>query len=104
MKFYLYLLFVAILDLVGMLSAKYFSIKNNYCYLFIPVICFGVAAIFISLLLKFQATPVINMLWVTISTILVAIASYFLFKETLSTTQVLGMLIALIGVIMLEWK
>ncbi len=104
MKFYLYLFCVAILDLIGMLSAKYFSLKNNYSYIIIAVLCFAAAAVFISLLLRYQTTPIINMLWVSVSTVLVTIFSYFLFKETLSIIQVTGMFIALIGVIMLEWK
>lgn len=104
MKFYIYLLIIAILDLIGMMFAKYSSIKNNNTYIIIPIICFAITAFFISLMLKYQPTAVINMLWVTVSTILVAILSYFIFKESLTLMQISGILVALVGIIMIEWK
>lgn len=87
-----------------MMFAKYANIKNNNFYIIIPIVCFSIVAIFISIMTKYQPTAVINMLWVTVSTILVAILSFVIFKENLTMMQIGGILIALIGIIIIEWK
>ncbi|MFA6486265.1 MAG: hypothetical protein WCT40_02775 [Candidatus Magasanikbacteria bacterium] len=104
MKFYLILLALALLDLAGLISAKFWYLKYNPLYMAASILSFALAAIAICLSLKFQGVAIVNIIWMALSTTLVTIAGYYFFKEPIALYQFVGIFIILVGLVIVQWK
>lgn len=103
-KFYLLIATVAFFDLMAVLAGKMSIITGKSYYIFLTVLGFGIAGYFFALTLKYEDVAIVNVIWIAISIILVALMGHFVFKEHLSFTDVLGMVAVLIGVVLLNLK
>ncbi len=104
MKLILYLAAIAVCDLIAIMSAKVWNIKGNNWYLAISILGFALTAVFFALALKYETTAVLNVLWVSISILLVTVFSYFFFKEPISLIQLIGFFVIIVGIILIEHK
>lgn len=102
--YYWYLAGLAILDLVGLTSAKFWYLKGHFFYLAISMACFALAAVMIAFSLRYQGVAIVNIIWMALSAILVTVAGYLIFKEPIALYQFIGILIILFGLIVVQWK
>ena len=104
MKLLIYLILIAICDLLAIMSAKMWSLNGNIWYLIGSMFGFALTALFFALGLKYESTAILNIFWESLSIILVTIFGYIYFKESLSLTQLIGFFIILFGIILVEIK
>ena len=89
---------LAILDTVSLPLAKKSKITGNMYYLIIAMI---VAATQIGIFYKAMGTVslvILNLSWDVISDILVTLYGLFILKESLTTKQLLGVFLSIIGI------
>jgi multidrug transporter EmrE-like cation transporter len=101
-KFYLYIAIINLLDLLAIIAGKMWYLTGRPVYLILCSLGFALAGIFFALSLKFEGAAITNILWISISVILVAIVGYFVFKENINLIQFFGIIAVLIGVVLLN--
>ncbi len=101
-RFYLYIAAINTLDLLAILSAKMWHITGKPYYLVGTALGFAMAGIFFALSLKYEGMAVTNVLWIAISVILVAAMGYFVFKEHITSLQLVGMGCVILGIVFLN--
>lgn len=102
--FIFHIILINLLDLAGIISAKYWSINKNPLLLALTVLLFGLAGFVFAKSLRYEGMAITNVLWVAISVILITIAGYFLFKENIAPIQIAGIIIITIGLVLVNLK
>ncbi len=100
--FLLHIIAINLLDLVGIICAKYWFLTRHPAWLVATVVLFGGAGYVFAKSLRYEGMAIANVLWIAISIILVTIAGYFLFKENISATQFIGMGIIVAGLVVIN--
>lgn len=103
-KFYLLIATIAFFDLLAVLAGKMSIITGKSFYIWLTVLGFGIAGYFFALTLKYEDVAIVNVIWIALSIILVALMGHFFFKEHLTSTDILGMAAVIVGVILLNLK
>ena len=103
-KFYLLIATVAFFDLMAILAGKMSLITGNSFYIALCALGFGIAGYFFALTLKYEDVAIVNVLWIALSIILVALMGHFFFKEHLTSVDILGMAIVMFGVVILNLR
>lgn len=103
-KFYLLIAAINALDLIGVISAKFWSINKNPIFLALTVLGFAGAGFFFALSLKYEGMAVTNILWIALSVILITIVGYFFFKEAITMLQFAGIALITVGLILINLK
>ena len=103
-KFYIYIAMINALDLLAILSGKMWYLKGNPLYLIGCCAGFAGAGFFFALSMKYGDMAIVNVLWIAISIILVALAGVFMFGEYLSIWQWIGMVVVIGGIVLLNVK
>lgn len=101
-KFYLFIVIIAVLDLFAEYSGKLWSMGGKPIYLALTVLGFGTAGFFFALSLKYEGVAIANILWIALTAILVTLMGYFVFKEALSVTNLIGIGVVILGVILIN--
>lgn len=102
--FYLNLLALLVLDLLGLSLAKLWQLHGQPAYLALCVLMYSVAAIFLALTLKFQGAAITNIIWVALSAIGMTIIGYYVFHEPITLWQFVGIGIIIFGLAVIQWK
>ena len=97
--FVIHIAIINLLDLIGIMLAKLWLLHRNPLLILGTVIAFGGAGYVFAKALRYEGMAIANVLWISISVILVTIMGYFIFKENISVTQFIGMGIILAGLI-----
>lgn len=92
------------LDLFGVLAAKYWSITKNPWLLLVTSLLFAGAGFFFARSLRFEGVAIVNIVWITISVVLVTLIGYFFFKEQITPRQLAGIFAILIGLVLVNWR
>lgn len=95
---------ISIFDLVAVYFAKFYSINKNPWFLILTCGFFTIAALFFVRSLQYEGLAIVNILWTSISVILVTISGYFIFKEHITPLQFLGIALTIIGLVLIEIK
>jgi len=103
-KFIVYILLINLMDLIAIISAKYYNITKHPLFLLITVLFFGGAGYFFAKSLKFEGMAIANILWIAISVILISIVGYFFFKEEITPIQIAGILTITVGLVLVNLK
>lgn len=93
-----------VLDLIMALLARFAFDEGSTLALIGSMITIIIAAHFFMKLLKNQVTAILNALWIGLGTVLVTIASYLIFDESITTQQLLAMIIVVIGVALVGYE
>jgi multidrug transporter EmrE-like cation transporter len=91
-------------DLTGTLSAKMWFLHKNPLFLIATFLLFGAAGILFAFSLRYEGMAITNVLWISISVILVTLFGYFLFKENISLLQLAGIFTILVGLTLVNLK
>jgi len=102
--FILLIAIITLLDLAGVLSAKFWSINKNPLLLLATFLFFGGAGLIFARSLRYEGMAITNVLWVALSVIIVTIIGYFIFKEDIAPIQIAGIVIIIIGLILINLK
>jgi multidrug transporter EmrE-like cation transporter len=100
--FVIHIVIINTLDLVGVILAKLWLIHRNPLLILGTMLAFGGAGYVFTKALRYEGMAIVNVLWISISVILVTIMGYFVFKENISITQFIGMGVILVGLILIN--
>lgn len=103
-EFYILIAIVSFLDLLAEYMGKNWALAGRPVYLWATCALFAVAGYFFAHSLKFHGVAIANILWIALTAILITLMGYFVFKEHLSMTNIVGMVVILIGVILVNLK
>lgn len=92
---------IVIIETIGQYFLKKYQKEAKFYFLMIGCVCFVLMAILISRGLHFDKLIVVNMLWAAVSTLVLTAMGWFLFNETLSWVQGLGVAVILLGMFLL---
>lgn len=101
-KSLLYIVILVIVELLTVSSLKHWSITKNNLFLYFGL--FGyivVGGIFSYILYTHSDITIINSLWQVLNVILVSALGLMIYKEKLTTKQIIGVIIAIISTILL---
>ena len=77
--------------------------NNNLLYLYMGVIIYlFVGVTFYYYIKRGESFAVLNTIWQGSNVIIIGLLSYFILKENLSYTQIIGMLITLLGIMLVN--
>jgi multidrug transporter EmrE-like cation transporter len=95
------LLLAAVLEIIGDLAFKWWAETDRWQGLGLGLLVYGVALVLFAALLRRAELAVIFALWVGIATVLLALAGWWLFGETLSLRHLAGLALVVGGIILL---
>jgi len=95
------LLAAATLEIVGDLAFKWWAETNRWPGLAAGLIVYSLALILFALLLRRAELAVIFCLWVGVAAVLLALAGWWLFGESLSLRHLAGLALVIGGVLLL---
>ncbi len=101
MTFISWFLILTALDVFAVLLARYYVEKKKEIFRISSLVFFGLSAYVAVQLMEYASTAVVSILWITLSTIFIAFACYFLFDEKINKWQGLGMVLILSGMVFL---
>jgi small multidrug resistance pump len=102
--FVLYVTIVALLDAMAIVSAKYWQITKQLPFLVTTVLAFAFAGFFFARSLQYEGMAITNIIWMALSTLCITSIGYFLFKETITTLQFIGIATIVVGLILINLK
>jgi multidrug transporter EmrE-like cation transporter len=71
---------------------------------FLAVIVYGMQPLIFLASLNFETLTVMNLLWDVMSDVLVSIVGLYFFKEQLSSTKKLGVILSLVAIFLLSYE
>lgn len=98
------LLIAVILEIIGDLSLKWWAETDRWLGFGLGLLVYGLALAIFAFLLRRAELAVIFALWVGLATVMLALASWWLFDETLSWRQITGIVLTTSGVLLLGWQ
>jgi small multidrug resistance pump len=96
---YLFLVLTILSETAAVLCMKLSDGFHNRAYTIFAIITYGLSFVFLTLTLKYLPAGVANAIWAGASAILVAIAGIFILKESLSTWQIISLLLIAVGLV-----
>lgn len=103
-RFYALIAAIVVFDLLAVLAGKMWIITGKPFYIGLTSLGFAIAGFFFALSLKYEDVAIVNIIWIALSIILVAMMGYFIFKEHLSSIDIFGIVLVMAGVVLLNIK
>lgn len=94
--------FVLIFDAVSALTARQAFNTGKFSFTILAVVSLIFAGYFFMRLMEDEVGIIVNAIWIALGAINVTLASYFLFNEKLTWSQVAGMVVIIIGLILTQ--
>jgi len=85
---------------LGLLKAIHLEWLSNY-YFIIPVILYSLQPFLFFKALNFEGMAVMNIIWDLLSDVLVTISGIYIFKEKISHTKFMGIILAMVSMYLL---
>lgn len=103
MRFYLFLVLMGLFDTAAVVVARYYVEKKKIWILWGSLFSFAASAYFFVRMMEFRMTAIVNVLAAALSTIVATFIFYVAFKERITKGQWVGVVIAFLGILMLEF-
>jgi len=100
--FILLVIVVSILEVAGDILFKEWTIKNNKYFLILGIIAYLVATTFWAFSLKFQNLSKAVVIFGVLTVIIGVLVGVFLYKEPLTTLNIIGVILGLAAIFLLE--
>lgn len=97
MNFIIYIIILAILESIAMFFLKFYNVENNIVYLLVGSSIYFIIGIAFAYALEFNFIVNVTVYWNVFSTIF-AVLIGLLFSEFLTLTNIVGIIISLVGV------
>lgn len=104
MKLAFYIFLLSAIDICAISTSKQWQVSGKIYWLIVSMILFATMPIVFAQATRLEASAIVNATWVAASSILIAVSGYFIFKETLSITQIIGLLVIVTGLVLMEFK
>ncbi len=104
MQFFLYILVLSTIDVFAISFSRQWQISQRWQWLGAAIVLFCLMPIIFARSTAYAPSGIANAVWVATSTILITITGYLIFKESLNTQQIIGLIIILVGLIIIEIK
>lgn len=95
------LLVAATLELGGDLALKWWAETGRWPGLAVGLVVYGIALVLFAMLLKRAELAIIFALWVGVAAVLLALAGWWIFGESLSLRELIGLGLVIGGVLLL---
>lgn len=96
---------ITIFQVIGQNGLKNFGFfKNSYIHLFIAFVAYFIISYLLSVAYNFQTIGFVNNLWAAFAIVVMTIFGYYVWNETVTQKNVIGLLIILSGVILLLYE
>jgi len=95
------LLVAATLELGGDLALKWWAETDRWPGLAVGLVVYGIALVLFAMLLKRAELAIIFALWVGVAAVLLALAGWWIFGESLSLRELIGLGLVIGGVLLL---
>lgn len=84
--------------------ARYWTISGIQWLLYVVVALYAGVGYAFAKSLKYQSMSVAYIIWVTVVAVSITLLGYFVFKEKLEMTQILGIILAIVAVFLVEGR
>ena len=95
------LLVAATLELGGDLALKWWAETGRWLGFGVGLVVYAIALVLFAVLLKRAELAVIFALWVGVAAVLLALAGWWLFGESLSVRHLIGLALVILGIVVL---
>jgi multidrug transporter EmrE-like cation transporter len=91
-----------ILLTLGDIALKKWAVDNLYFYYGLWLFLYLIGIIFFAMTLRSKNLAVANIILLAVNIVSLTLVSYFYFKEELTLTQLIGIVLATIGIVLVE--
>lgn len=92
---------IVILDIIAWWLLKKYHLTKQNSYLYMAIVVYAMMPLLIVKVLKYEGIGTTNMVWNIFSTTIVLLMGYFLFNETLTHYQFLGVMFGILAIVLL---
>ena len=97
-------LILTIIETYAQYNLKEFSLNRRLPYYILGIILYVVSAMIFMNLLSYEKVGIVNLIWNIMSTLSVFIMGYLIFNESLNNYEMVGAVMAIVGLILLGLK
>ena len=97
---------MSLIDIITESLCKYYtiSIHKNVILIIAACILYGVQPLLFTSALRYEGMGIMNVIWNVISTSLVVIVGVMVFRDNITSTQWLGIILSIIAIVLLIYK
>jgi len=93
---------IGLCEIIAFYYLKKFSIEGNFLYYIIGILSYCLAATILTFAFMYTKIGIINLSWNIISTIYGFIIGFLIFKERLTTKEIIGAIFGFIGILIMN--
>jgi multidrug transporter EmrE-like cation transporter len=90
-------LIIVLVECLAQYCLKKYSQNNLIFWYVLGVLTYGIIAYLLVLSYNFEKLAIINIMWGALSAFILTLMAYFFYNETLTYTQILGIIVILFG-------
>jgi small multidrug resistance pump len=95
------LLVAATLEIIGDISLKWWAETNRWLGFGVGLVVYGIALMLFAVLLRRAELAVVFSLWVGVAAVLLALAGWWIFGESLTPRHLAGLALVIVGMLLL---
>ena len=99
-----YMVLITIFDLAAVYFGKMYSLSDKWFFILFCSMAWAISGVFFSLSLKYEGMAVVNILWISVSTIAATGLGVLYFKEQITGLQYAAIGVIILGIILLFYK
>jgi|LauGreDrversion4_1035100.scaffolds.fasta_scaffold296581_2 multidrug transporter EmrE-like cation transporter len=88
--------------MMGLLKLEKIRLLHGVWILPLAMALYSLQPVFFRYKLEYEGVGVLNVVWNTLSSILIALMGIYVFNEKISTTNAMGMILSILGIILLK--
>ncbi len=100
--FYVFISFCIIIDCIASILLKLWAVNPRPYLLVLGILGFASTGLFFALSMHYKGLAIANIFWIGMSAVVLTMAAYFLFKESLTTVDFIGIALVITGIILLN--
>ena len=89
--------------MMALLKMEKIHLLHGVWILPLAMALYALQPVFFRYKLEYEGVGVLNVVWNTLSSILIALMGIYVFNEKISTTNAVGMVLSILGIILLKW-
>lgn len=100
--FWILIIFAILIDTVGDISSKFAAVKNKNIYLIVAISLYILSTFIWAISLRHNDLSKATVIFNTLNVIAVVFAGVLIFKESLTTLNIVGIVLGIISVVLLS--
>lgn len=98
---YLLVIIAAVLEVIGQLAIKHYTLFNKNEYLALGMLLYAIICIALSKLYRYKSIGIVQALWSGFSILASVCSGYVMYNDKISNIECIGIIFIIIGVILL---